>query len=202
MMEARPMGSSHRAAAVIALAVLVAAPDSPARSQARPPAPAPATASTPASSSPERTTASYGDWTLRCEAHAGAPAKTCEVAQAILDAQGQAVAQLVLARPAARPPAAGLVGVVQVPLNATVAEPVRLTFEASGPAVLSLPFRACAPRGCFAEGALPDQEFQQLRRRAEPARLEYRDAAANGVVRPVSLRGLSAALDALERETR
>ncbi len=193
------MGLRDRALAVLAFAVL-AMPAPAAWSQARQPQPAPA--ATPAAAQPERTTATYGDWTLRCESQAaGAATKACEAAHAVLDGRGRAVAQFVIGRPAGSQ-ATGMVAVVQVPVNATVAEPARFMLEASAPPVLSLPFRSCTSRGCFAEAPLPEQELSRLRQRAEPVRLEYRDAARSPVALSISLRGLGAALDALERETR
>jgi hypothetical protein len=51
---------------------------------AKPPANPPA----PVSSTPERTTASFGDWVLRCDAAPALAKRVCEVAQA-MTVQGQ-----------------------------------------------------------------------------------------------------------------
>lgn len=151
---------------------------------------------------PERTAAAYGDWTLRCEtlvAAAGAPGRACEVTQTVLDQRGQPIAQLALGRP---PGNARLALVAQLPVNAAVDQAARLLPGDAGQPVLTLPFRNCQPRGCFAQSEPTDAELGTMRRRAEPLRLEYQDAARSAVALPVSLRGLTAALDALEREGR
>jgi len=61
-----------------------------------------ASAPAPVGTTPERTTASYGDWVLRCETVAGVAKRVCEVAQ-VMTAQGQSnpVAQLAIGRRAA-----------------------------------------------------------------------------------------------------
>jgi len=140
---------------------------------------------------PDRTTASYGDWVLRCELAAGGGESSCEVAQTVLDGRGQALAQLT-----ARGVALGQVALTaQVGINIAVSEPMRLLVE-DQPALI-LAFRRCFPRGCFAEGQLPEGDVGTLARRAEAAKLDFRDAEGNTVSVPVSLRGLAPALEAL-----
>lgn len=166
------------------------------------PAPAAPAGTPPERTTPERTTATYGDWTTRCEAQAtggGALAKACEASHAVIDARGQTVAQIVIGRAQT---GGALLAVVQVPVNATVAEPARLRLDAASAPLVILPFRACAPRGCFAQAVLAPQELGRLRQRAEPVQIEYRDAAATAVLLPIPLRGLGPALDALDQEAR
>ena len=160
-----------------------------------PPAAAPPAA--PAASRPDRTTASYGDWVLRCELAANGAGRSCEVAQTELDGRGQVLAQIT-ARPAG--PAGAITLTVQVGTNATVAEPLRLGVE--NEAGLALPFRRCLPRGCFAEAQPNAAEFAALLAWTEPARIELRDGGGQSVTIPVSLRGLAASLDALQAAER
>ena len=68
------------AAAVAALAATVAAQAQQQPLQPQPPV---------ANSAPQRTTASYEDWTVRCETRGTPPVKSCEMVQAVT-AQGQA----------------------------------------------------------------------------------------------------------------
>lgn len=139
---------------------------------------------------PDRTTASYGDWVLRCELPAGGE-RRCEVAQTIQDQRGQPLAYLT-----ARGVAPGQVVVmIQVGTNITVTEPARLMLD-DQPA-LALAFRRCTPRGCFASAQLPQNETAALARRTEAAKLDFRDAEGQVASFPISLRGLAAALDAL-----
>ena len=113
------------------------------------------------------------------------------MAQTVLDGRGQALAQLT-----ARGVALGQVALTaQVGINIAVSEPMRLLVE-DQPALI-LAFRRCFPRGCFAEGQLPEGDVGTLARRAEAAKLDFRDAEGNTVSVPVSLRGLAPALEAL-----
>ena len=51
--------------------------------EAKEPAKAPANSAAPVPSTPERTTASFGDWVLRCEGAVPPAHRVCEVAQVI-----------------------------------------------------------------------------------------------------------------------
>ena len=164
----------------------------PAAAVAPAPQAAPPTAATPAAPRPDRTTATYGDWVLRCELPAGGGERACEAAQTVLDQRGQVLAQIAARQPS---PAGGITLVVQVGTNATVSEPLRLSVE--GQAVLTLSFRRCLPRGCFAETQPGEDELGALLRRTEPAQIEFVDSDGQAVAIPASLRGLSASLDAL-----
>lgn len=142
---------------------------------------------------PDRTTAAYGDWVLRCE-RSDIGERGCEVAQTVLDAQSQPIAQLI-ARRGAQPSQITLS--VQVAANATVSEPARMA--AGEQPARTLPFRRCMPRGCFAEMTQAQGELVSLAAAAETAKLEYRSADGNAVSVPISLRGLAASLEALGR---
>ena len=160
------------------------APSSPA-----PSAPAPkAQQQTPAGGGPSFTTASYGDWTLRCQQANGS--RHCEVAQALL-AQGQRdpIAVIAITRDPARM-------AVQLPLNVTVRGPVRIAFEPNDPPI-DLEYSHCLQGGCFAIVPLTPEMLKRLRAQAETARIGFKDAAGCDVTLQFSLRGLSAALDVL-----
>lgn len=163
------------------------------------PAPAPATA-------PDRTSAAYGDWTLRCETTrpAGQPAqRLCEIALTFTDARNQPVAQMVMGRTARAEP---MRVILQVPIETRVEEAARLQADPAAAAgeALSLPFKLCsvARGGCFAEAELPnDAALRRLRARGDaPGRVTFRDSAGREIHLTMSLRGFGAALDALGRE--
>jgi invasion protein IalB len=145
---------------------------------------------------PDRTTASYGDWLLRCDLKAGGE-RSCEVAQTIQDTQGQLLAQIT-ARHAS--PGGPLLLAVQVGTNIAIPEPGRLMLDEQ--AALSLAFRRCLPRGCFAELQLPDSDAITVAQSAEAARFDYRSADGALLSIPVSLRGLSTSLEALQAAER
>lgn len=163
------------------------------------PPPAPATA-------PDRTSAAYGDWTLRCETTrpAGQPAqRLCEIALTFTDARNQPVAQMVMGRTARAEP---MRVILQVPIETRVEEAARLQADPAAAAgeALSLPFKLCsvARGGCFAEAELPnDAALRRLRARGDaPGRVTFRDSAGREIHLTMSLRGFGAALDALGRE--
>ncbi|MDC7786897.1 invasion associated locus B family protein [Rhodoplanes sp. TEM] len=146
---------------------------------------------------PSRTTATYEDWTVRCETPAGSQQKTCEVFQA-QQPQGQPgpVSQVAIGRAAKTAP---LKLVVQLPVNVWLAAAPRLVLDDKQPPV-TLGFRRCLPGGCFADADLPDDVLRRLRARAEPIRLEYKDAIQRDVGIAISLKGFSQALEALAKQ--
>jgi invasion protein IalB len=163
---------------------------------ATPPA-APPAAQVPAE--PSVTTASFGDWTLRCQRlDAAKPGRVCEVAL-VLQAQGQQapIAQIAIGRVANNEP-----------LRVTAVMPVSVTFPSSVQIVLGekdakpldLPWRRCIPTGCFADAAPSDEMVRQWRKAGEAGRIQFRDAAGRDLALPLSTRGLDPALDALAKE--
>lgn len=180
------------------LAALPAAAQTPPRTAPQP-APAPATPPRPAASpeTPERTLAVFGDWAVACEARAAnAAGRICQMSQTTQNQQQQSVAVLAIGRVARAEPWRM---VAQLPVNVQVSQPARLAIDMP----ISLGFRQCTPRGCFAEAELRD-EAALRRLRAHPAetvgRLEWRDATGSELGIPVSFRGFTAAFEALVRE--
>jgi invasion protein IalB len=188
----------------------------PATGQAQPGAPRPAAPPAPAAQpapaagpdgNPDRTMAVFSDWVVRCETRpangTAAAARLCEMAQTTQDQRQQPVAVLAIGRVAKGEP---LRLVAQVPVNLQVGPPAKLMLEVPNrpaEAPLTIAFRNCTPRGCFAELELRDEAV--LRRlRARPAeaagRLEWKDAGGGDASIPVSFRGFTAALDALAKE--
>ena len=151
-----------------------------------------------AAAGPDRTTATFGDWLLRCERTAEA-ARSCEVAQVIaVQGSAQPIAQVALGRIANNQP--GLTLMVQVPVNVALGTPLRVIGEDRDPMVVETAWQRCVPAGCFAGTDLRDDAVTRLRNRPEPARIEFRDSAGREVRLALSVRGLGAALDALARE--
>lgn len=175
----------------------VAQPASP--RPAAPPAAAPAPAA-PIPAEPSSTTASFGDWTLRCQrlADAGKTVRICEVAQ-VLQAQGQQapIAQVALGRIANGEP----VRVTAVmPVSVSFPSSVQITMGEKDAKPVELPWRRCLPTGCFAEAAPGDDVLKQWRKASEPGRILFKDAAGRDLALPLSARGLDQALDALAKE--
>lgn len=160
---------------------------------------APKAGNAPVSSEPGTTTASYGDWVLRCQ-RVGAQGKTtriCEVA-AMIQVQGQSapIAQVAIGRMA---PGEPLRLTAAVPPAVTFPSTVRIVAEKEGRA-LDLEWRRCLPKGCFADTVIKDEPLKRWRGLAEPGRLTFKDANGREVSLPLSFRGLAQALDALAKE--
>jgi invasion protein IalB len=158
----------------------------PAGAQAQAPAPA-----TP----PNVTSASFGDWVLRCETRPNGP-RGCEVLQSLQDQRRQPVAQFAFGRAQRGDP---MRLIVLIPANVTVAHPMLIQLpDRAAPIPVTL--RACGPRGCVAEADVSAAQLARLRAREAQGRLEYRDALGGEVALPFSTRGFGPALDALARE--
>lgn len=183
-------------ASVLGMAASGAAGAQPAKPADQKPAPVPA--ATPASAEPQATTASFGDWVLRCQ-HLGADkdsTRLCEVDQ-IIQVQGQnaPVAQVGIVRPQKSEP---LRATVVLPINVTFPSAPKISFDGKQPIELS--WRRCVPVGCVADVALSDETLRLLRAAQGAGKIESRDGAGRDFSLAISSRGLSQALDALARE--
>lgn len=185
-----------RAAWLRGLAVLAAVAAVPAGAMAQAPArgaaPPPAAPAARAVPVPDRTTASYGDWTLRCQQAAGAEGRSCDVMLTVLDQRAQPLVQLVMRR---GPGPANLVLTAQVGVSATVSEPARLLVGET--AISTLPFQRCLVQGCFAEVQQEEAQITGAAGQAEALQLQYRNGEGAPLAFPIPLRGLAAALQAL-----
>ena len=145
---------------------------------------------------PQTTTASFADWTLRCNRPAPG-AQSCEVVQAV-GSQDRTVAQIALGRLAKGQP---MHLTIAVPASVSfAAKPTLLTMNDADAPVVDLTWRACLPTRCLADAAPPDETLRRIRGWTEPARIVFQDAAGRPVTLPVSPRGLPQALDALAKE--
>jgi len=184
----------------------IAVAQAPAAKPANAPAPAPAPAAAapaPAAvqvpSEPSVTTASFGDWTLRCQRiESPKPARICEVAQ-VLQAQGQQtpIAQIAIGRISASDP---LRVTAVMPVSVSFPSSVQITLGDKDAKALDLPWRRCIPTGCMADAAPGDDLLKQWRKASEAGRIVFRDAAGRDLALPLSTRGLDPALDALAKE--
>ena len=144
--------------------------------------------------SPQQTTATFADWTLRCDRSAGVPA--CEIVQTLAN-QGRPVAQIAVGR-AARGQSLHLS--ILVPPSVSLGQPPQLLSGAEKPPLAELAWRRCLPGGCFAEAVLAEDAVHHIRARTEPAQVVFQDGAGHTVALPFSPHGLPQALDALSKE--
>lgn len=161
---------------------------------------APPAASSSVLATPDRTTASFGDWTMRCERLsqiANAP-RVCEIAQSIIpQGQQQPIAQIAIGRVQRTDP---LRFTIVLPTNVTLTSTPKFAPEETGGVAGDTIWQRCIPGGCIADAVIRDDMMKRMRARAEPGRIEFRDAAGRDLKVAFSLRGLAQALDALAKE--
>jgi invasion protein IalB len=171
----------------------------PAQQAQTPVAPAaPPAQPAPAAQEPQRTTASYGDWVLRCETLAGPPLqKTCDLDQ-FAQVQGQAnpISRVAIPLPAKGQP---VKLIVQLPVNVSLAVGVKIAADSKDPGVIA-PFRRCVPSGCLAEIDLKDDLLKKFRASPDAGKLQFKDAAERDVAIPLSFKGFGQAYDALLKQ--
>jgi len=156
------------------------------------------TAPAAADQNPQRTTASYGDWVVRCEMVPGPPPqKNCEMDQlAQVQGQSQPISRVLIPlMPKGEPPKL----FVQVPINVSFTAPLKITTDAKD-AGISTPFRRCIPAGCFAEFELKEDLQKKFRAASEPGKILYKNAGDQDVAIPVSFKGFAQAYEALLKQ--
>jgi invasion protein IalB len=141
---------------------------------------------------PQTTTATYRDWTLRCDNAVGTPPRrVCEVAQTVMAQGGKtALAQIVIGRPGPGEPLKLIVQLpngVWLPANAILALGDKTTVTAT--------YKRCVQL-CFADADIDEAALAALKARTDPARLLFADGTQRIVELPLSLDGFAAALDA------
>jgi invasion protein IalB len=148
---------------------------------------------------PETTTATYGDWILRCQAAAAKPGqRTCEVVQSIV-VQGQTapIAQLAFGRMAT---GEALYLTAVLPTNITLPSVVRLSLDEKDDHAVDLPWTRCLQTGCFATLQMTDAILSRWRAVDGAGRLQFKSGAGQDTILPMSFRGLARALDALGKD--
>ena len=158
-----------------------------------------ATPAAPVDQTPQRTTASYGDWVVRCETTPGPPPqKNCDMEQlAQVQGQAQPISRVAIPLPPKGEPPKLF---IQLPINVSFAVPLKITADAKD-AGISTPFRRCVPAGCFAEVELKDDLQKKFRAAAaEPGKIVFKDAADRDVTIPLSFKGFAQAFEALLKQ--
>lgn len=157
-------------------------------------------AALPSDPVPDQTTASYGDWTLRCNRRIDLtpPRRFCEMAL-IVQKSGEANAQgqVTVGRVARNEP---LKVTAVLPPNVAFKTGPKLVVDGKDALTIELAWTRCTSGACFSDASLSDEAIGKLRSRTEAGRIDYRDGTDREASLPVSFRGFSQALDALARE--
>jgi invasion protein IalB len=166
---------------------------------ARPPsaeAPAPQTA--PVGAEPQSTTATFGDWVLRC-VQGTAPNQSqrlCEVAQT-LEVKGEGVvAEIALGRLGPKEPVRLT---IVLPTNVSLSSGVRIGLSEKDETPTELSWRRCLPGGCIAEADIRDDVLRSWRGQSGAGQIQYLLASARPLNLSFSFRGLAVALDNLAK---
>lgn len=155
-------------------------------------------ASAPVSATPEKTTASFGDWMLRCESVAAQAKRVCEVAHMItLQGQSSPVAQLAIGKLAS---SEGQQLTIVLPPNIAIAAKPQVSTAKTGGTPIELVWQRCLPGACFASASVSQAVIGDLGAQTEPGRIMFKNAADQEVALPLSFRGLSQAMAALAKE--
>jgi invasion protein IalB len=145
---------------------------------------------------PQRTTATYEEWTVQCELQAGPPPqRLCEMVQ-VAQAQGQTVSRVAIGRATKSEP---FKIVVQLPINLWLPAGVRIQSDDKDPG-LALVFKRCVPAGCFADVDIKDDVLKRFRASTGSGKITFKNAGQQDVGVPLSFKGFGQALDVLSKE--
>jgi invasion protein IalB len=145
---------------------------------------------------PQRTSATYEDWTVQCELVAGPPAqKLCEVVQ-LGQAQGQTISRVAIGRVTKTEP---FKIVAQLPVNLWLPTGVKIQLDDKDPG-LAAPFKRCVPAGCFADIEIKDDVVKRLRAATGSGKISFKNSAQQDASVPLSFKGFAQAFDALLKE--
>ncbi|MGH6680052.1 MAG: invasion associated locus B family protein [Bradyrhizobium sp.] len=142
---------------------------------------------------PQQTTATYGDWTVRCHFHG--TTKTCEMDQTS-QVRGRLLSQIAIGRPSKTAP---FHIVFQVPIKVWLPAGVTLVTNEKAPG-LTATFKRCLTSGCFADTDLPEAVLKKFRAETRNGKLLFKNDAQKLVTIPVSFKGFAPAFDAMARE--
>jgi len=156
----------------------------------------------PVSVDPATTTASYGDWLLRCQrvGEADKAQKICEIIQTVQagqPGQQQPIAQFAFGRVNKAEPWRVT---AHLPNNIALPSVAKFLTGEKDAKPTELSWRRCIPNGCFADAALSEAQWKILRAQTENGSLEFSDALGRAVKLPISFRGFAQATDALGKE--
>ena len=141
---------------------------------------------------PQRTTATYGDWIVRCET--GGTANICEMTQST-QLKGRPLSQIAIGRQDKD----GLLKIVfQVTINVWLASGVTLATD-DGHGLVAANFTHCIPAGCIADSDIKESVIAKLRGQKKNGTLRFKSANKQNVAVPVSFKGFGDAYDALQR---
>lgn len=155
-------------------------------------------AAPPVSTEPQNTSATYGDWILRC-ARGQDGVRICELDQPFqMQGQQGLYAQMIVTRGTGKDSFRAL---FEVAPNLSFPSTVKVGVDEKDTAPIELSWRRCLPGpGCFADADVKDDVVKKWRTAAGPGRITFKDSAGRETPINFSFHGLPQALDALAKE--
>lgn len=141
---------------------------------------------------PQRTTATYADWTVRCIMHG--KSKACEMAQTVqIKGRPEPISQIAFGHQTKNSP---LKVVFEVPVDVWLPGGIELV-TAKKQDNITANFDRCIPMGCFSESEINEAEIKSLSDMKKNGKLEFKNARKQEIAIPVSFKGFGDAYDAL-----
>jgi len=135
---------------------------------------------------PKQTTATYGDWTVRCATRNTDTGRICELVQSVRTRGNRGIlTQIAIGK---LPGAKVMKMVFQVPTNVLLANGVTLTLD--GTDVLNANFLFCTPSSCLAELEFT-AEIQTKLQQAKKAAIKFVMVNRKDISVPMSLKGFA-----------
>lgn len=144
-----------------------------------------AVAQQPSTAVPDRTTATFEDWTVRCEVsrNGGKEVKLCETMQTLAGPNGKIIANVVIGRPAGAAD-----DKIMVELPAGVWLPDGVAIRIGGAPLVAPIFRRCR-QSCIADADLAKQAIDTLAAATQPVSLVFSEDARKPMTLPISPKG-------------
>ena len=158
----------------------------------------------PVSTEPQNTSATYGDWTLRCSrtAQGDKEVRVCEVVLPfVAQAQGQSqtIGQLAIGHITTNTKDPLHVTFIVTP-NVAFPSDVKLMSDDKDAQPVTLSWSSCTAQACRADGEFKDDLLKRWRALTANGKLVFKAATTEQPVPlPISTRGLAQALDALAK---
>jgi len=150
----------------------------------------------PVSAEPQTTSATYGDWILRCS-RANDAQRVCEIALPFsIQGQQGLFAQLAVGRVGPKEPYK--MTIIMAP-NVSFPSSVKLSLDDKDTQPIDLSWRFCVAGGCRADADIKEDEVKRWRAQSTNAQLQFKDSSGREIKIPVSLRGFAQAMDALAK---
>jgi len=150
-------------------------------------------------SEPSSTSASFGDWLMRCQRlnDGTETQRVCEVAQQIrAQDQQNPVAEVAIGRLKKTDP---LRLTIVLPVNVAFPARPRLLLDGKDVDGLDISWLRCLPGGCYADALLKDDVLRRWKTETGARRITWTDGAGRETTVGLSFRGLTQALDALNQ---